>query len=66
MDNLSLDSILQVSMIVLAVASAAVPLARKLASLTASRADDEWVEKVANIIDKALSWIPTVTVKPKK
>lgn len=47
-------------LIVLGVLTAAVPLARHVALLTANKTDDEWVEKVAKSIHDFMGWLPTL------
>lgn len=58
------DHLLGIALIALGVASAAVPLLRHLATLTANKSDDEAVEKFAQIVHDALSWIPTLRFAP--
>lgn len=47
-------------LIALGVLSAAVPLARHIATLTANKTDDEVVEKVAKAIHDFMGWLPTL------
>lgn len=48
----------------LGIASAVVPLLRHLAGLTASKTDDEHVERIAKLIHDALGYVPTIEVTP--
>lgn len=47
-------------LIALGILSAAVPLARHIATLTANKTDDETVEKVAKAIHDFAGWLPTL------
>lgn len=60
----TVNHVFDVIMAVLAIASAAVPLAQKIASMTASKTDDELVEKVATFIHDALAFLPTLRLGP--
>lgn len=58
----TLNHVFDVLVTVLLVASAAMPLAQKIASMTATKTDDEIVEKVATFIHDVLAYLPALRI----